>query len=230
MAVNIPRLFSCLSEAEYEAFCREGKSIDLSSGDYLFYQGDPVGSCFVVSSGQLKLTKINDGGKEVIYRYLGPGEVTAAITVLKDAHYPVTAEASRQTTVIGWEKDVLLALMRKFPDIAITLLNAVFERMDDIQKRYLELCTEQVEQRIARSLLRLMQRSGEQTGGSGAITVELGRQEIADYTGTTLHTVSRTLSAWGKKGWVESGRQRITIIDPHQLVLIAENSNIPSIS
>ena len=229
MANMIPRLFRCLSDAEYEDFCREGRSIDLSSGDYLFHQGDPVSSCFVVSSGQLKLTKINEEGKEVIYRYLGPGEVTAAITVLKDAHYPVTAETVGETTVIGWQKEALLALMRRSPDIAITLLGVVFERMDDIQKRYLELCTEQVEQRIARSLLRLMQRLGEQTGKGGAITVALSRQEIADYSGTTLHTVSRTLSAWAKNGWVESGRQRITIIDPHQLVLIAENSSAPSI-
>lgn len=40
-------------------------------------------------------------------------------------------------------------------------------------------------------------------------------------TGTTLHTVSRLLSAWEKQGLVESRRKRITVLDPHALVLLS---------
>ena len=39
-------------------------------------------------------------------------------------------------------------------------------------------------------------------------------------TGTTLHTVSRLLSAWERKGVVASARRRITVTDPHRLVLL----------
>ena len=41
-------------------------------------------------------------------------------------------------------------------------------------------------------------------------------------TGTTLHTVSRTLSAWKIKGLVESSRQKIVILEPHKLFMLAE--------
>ena len=44
--------------------------------------------------------------------------------------------------------------MRQYPDIAINLLGIILERIDDVQHRYLEVCTEHVNQRIARSLLR----------------------------------------------------------------------------
>ena len=227
MTDTIPRLFNCLSRNEYDDFCREGRSIHLTPGEFLFHQGEQVRSCFVVRSGQLKLTKINEEGKEVIYRFLGCGEVTGAVTVLKDALYPVTAEAVGKVKLTGWGKEALLSLMRSYPDVAINLLAVVFERMDDIQKRYLELCTEQVEQRIARSLLRLMQRSGEKTDSGITISLPLSRQDIADYSGTTLHTVSRTLSAWEKNGWVRSGRQRVTVTDPHRLVELADKSFSP---
>jgi CRP-like cAMP-binding protein len=50
----------------------------------------------------------------------------------------------------------------------------------------------------------------------------LSRQNIADYSGTTLYTVSRTLSAWEKNGWVKSGREQIVITNPHALVQFAE--------
>ena len=51
----------------------------------------------------------------------------------------------------------------------------------------------------------------------------LTRQDIAEMTGTTLHTVSRTLSGWEDEGVVRGGRQKVTVVNPHQLLLIAEN-------
>ena len=41
-------------------------------------------------------------------------------------------------------------------------------------------------------------------------------------TGTTLHTVSRTLSGWEQRGLIESGRQRIVLREPHKLMVLAE--------
>ena len=51
----------------------------------------------------------------------------------------------------------------------------------------------------------------------------ISRQEIAEMTGTTLHTVSRTLSSWENQGLVRSGRQKVIVTDPHGLLLVAEN-------
>jgi len=43
-------------------------------------------------------------------------------------------------------------------------------------------------------------------------------------TGTTLHTVSRTLSGWEQRGLIESGRQRIVLREPHRLLVLAEGA------
>lgn len=220
----VPRLFDSLTEDQYGEFRGQGITVKLASGSYLFQQGDPVDRFYAVTRGRLKLFKLNEEGREVIIRYIEPGEITAAITVLKDAVYPVTAEAVGETAVLAWTKTSLSALMRANSDIAIKLLNIAFERLNDIQQRYLELCTEQVDQRIARTLLRLMQGAGKKTDGGIEIDIPLTRQNIADYSGTTLHTVSRTLSAWDKNGWVKSGRRRITITNPHELVMFTEGS------
>jgi hypothetical protein len=48
-------------------------------------------------------------------------------------------------------------------------------------------------------------------------------------TGTTLHTVSRILSAWEQQGLVEGGRQRIVLRDPHKLHMLAEGSEADQI-
>ncbi len=170
------------------------------------------------------MTKLNEQGKEVIFRYVGAGELIAAVALLKNRNYLLTAESTEETDVTGWDKPTMMQLMRRYPDISINLLGIILERIDDVQNRYLEVCTERVNQRIARSLLRLMRRAGLKTRDGIRIDIPLSRQNIADYSGTTLYTVSRTLSAWEKSGWVRSGREQIVITDPHALVRFAETA------
>lgn len=215
-------IFKSLTSKQYAGILKKGRTITLPPQSVLFHQGELAQSCSLVRRGRLKLTKLNEQGKEVILRYIGSGELTAAITVLKNWTYPVTAQSIEETEVVSWDKPTMVALMRYYPDIAINLLGIILERIDDVQHRYLEVCTEHVDQRIARSLLRLMRRAGSKTPKGIHIGIPLSRQNIADYSGTTVYTVSRTLSAWEKKGWIQSGREQIVVTAPHALVLFSE--------
>ncbi len=215
-------IFKELTCGQLADLLQQGKSLKLQAKSVLFNQGDPANSCFLVHHGRLKLSKFNAQGKEIILRYIGAGELTAATAIFKAGVYPVTAESTEETSVTGWDKTTMLALMRQYSDIAINLLDIVIERMDDMQHRYLELCTEQVEQRIARSLLRLMRQVGQKTPEGIRIDLALSRQNIADYSGTTIYTVSRTLSAWEKKDWIQSKREHIVITKPHALLQFTE--------
>ena len=116
----------------------------------------------------------------------------------------------------------MVKLMLAYPQLVINMLKVAIDRLDDVQTRYLEMSAEQVEQRIARAILRIMRDTGRKTGDGILIDFPISRQELADYTGTTLYTVSRTLSAWSRKGWIKSGREQITVTDPHALVAFSE--------
>lgn len=221
-SLHLSEVFRSLTGEQFTGLLKKGRRIKLQPKRILFNQGDPANSCFLVNQGRLKLTKLNEQGKEVILRYIVTGELTAAIAVLKNWKYPVTAESIQETDVIGWDKPTMMAMMHRYPTIAINLLGIILERIDDMQHRYLEICTEHVEQRIARSLLRIMRRAGVKTSEGISIDIPLSRQNIADYSGTTLYTVSRTLSVWEKQGWIHSGRERIVITKPHALVRFAE--------
>jgi CRP/FNR family transcriptional regulator, nitrogen oxide reductase regulator len=215
-------MFKGLTEEQYDRAIHRGIKKQLPPNDFLFRQGSPASRCYLVMQGQLKLTKLNEHGKEVIIRYVGVGEVTAAVAVLRNGVYPVTAESVGATEVIGWDHPTMINMMRQFPDIAINFLGVVLTRIEDVQQRYLEICTEQVDRRIAHSLLRLMRWKGVKKDDGILIEIPLSRQNIADYSGTTLYTVSRTLSGWEKKNWIKSGREKIIVTDPHALVAFAE--------
>jgi CRP-like cAMP-binding protein len=215
-------VFKGLTIEQYDAVIRSGFRKKLQPKNILFHQGDPATSCVLVNRGRLKLTILNEQGREIILRYIGAGELTAAVAVLKNWNYPVTAESIEETDVTAWDKPTMMQVMHQYPDIAINLLAIILERIDDVQNRYLEICTEHVDQRIARSLLRIMRRAGSKTRSGIQIDIPLSRQNIADYSGTTLYTVSRTLSAWEKNGWIKSGREKIIVTDPHALVQFSE--------
>jgi CRP-like cAMP-binding protein len=84
------------------------------------------------------------------------------------------------------------------------------------------MSSEQVEQRVAHALLRLAQQAGRKVESGVEIDFPISRQDVAEMTGATLHTVSRILSAWEQQGLIEGGRQRIVLRDPHRLFALAE--------
>lgn len=222
ISLDKSEVFEGFSSVQFATFLEKGQQTILQPKSILFHQGDLAERCFMVNLGRLKLTMFSEQGKEVILRYLGCGELAAAIAVLRNQPYPATAECINETEVISWDKATIFALMQEYPAIAINLLGIVFDRIDDVQHRYLEVCSEHVDQRIARSLLRLMRRAGIKTSEGIHIDIPLSRQNIADYSGTTLHTVSRILSSWEKKEWIKSGREKIIIKDAHALVLFSK--------
>jgi CRP-like cAMP-binding protein len=79
-------------------------------------------------------------------------------------------------------------------------------------------------------LLRLAKQAGRKTPGGVEIDFPISRQDVAEMTGTTLHTVSRILSAWEQRGLVEGGRQRIVLRNPHALFVLAESQSQPASS
>ena len=132
------------------------------------------------------------------------------------------AEFSVDVPMFGWSPDATLAAT--FPALATNTLETVGARLQETHTRVVEMSTQQVEQRIAHALLRLVKQSGRKVEHGIEIDFPISRQDIAQMTGTTLHTVSRTLSAWESKGLVESGRQKIVVIEPHKLFMLAEEN------
>jgi CRP-like cAMP-binding protein len=95
--------------------------------------------------------------------------------------------------------------------------------MGELSDRLRELATERVARRVARALPRLAAKAGRRTDRGVEIDMPLTREDIARLTGTTLRTVSRPMADWEEAGTVESGRERVVIRCPHDLVTTAED-------
>lgn len=225
-----PAMFKGVTREHYREILGCGSRKIIQPKEILFHDGDTAENCYLVVNGSLKLTKFTTQGKEIIIRYIAPAEMTALVAVLEEKKFPATAISLKQTEVISWDKRTMLRLMRQNSDIAINMLNIVLNRINDLQNRYMELSSEMVERRIACTIMRLMRQSGRDSSEGVCIDIPLSRQNIADYCGASLYTVSRMLTGWEKQGWIKSGREQVTITAPGAIVKIAGNNTSPIIS
>lgn len=217
------RLFHGLTSGEVTSIIHAAREQQSQRGAFFFHQGDPASLLYLLARGQVKLTQLTSDGHQVVVRYAGPGQVFAVLAAMHMPEYPVSAQAVEACQSLFWDGETIIRLMEQYPRLAINALELMAEQTRELQDRFRELATERVERRVARALLRLIRQTGRKVEGGVLVGIPLSRQDLAEMTGTTLHTVSRILSRWEQQGLTESGRERVIIRQPHALVTIAED-------
>lgn len=188
----------------------------------LYHQGDAVDSFYVVIVGRLRAIQTAPDGTQIALRYLGPGELAGYAALAGIECYPGTVTAVEDTHLFSWSVHAIRQLMAKYAQIAMNAVAVIGARYQETQTRLRELSTETVERRIAHTLTRLAKQAGRRTSQGIEICFPLSRQDFAELAGTTLHTVSRTLSAWEKDGIVSSEHRYIVIHKPDALEQLRE--------
>lgn len=221
--VSRSALFHELQPAEIQTVIDSSRPFHVQQGEYFFHQGEAATTFYILISGQVKLTQINAEGHQVIINYFGPGDGLGIIVVLSQMPYPVAAEAVEDCFALAWDRKVTHQLMLQYPQLAINGMEMIAKRFAGLQQSYHQLMTQRVEQRIARTLLQLVRQFGKKADDGILIDMPLSRQDLAEMTGTNLYNVSRFLSKWEQEGIIKTGRKRVILCQPHELVIIAED-------
>lgn len=208
-------MFEGLGAGVLQDVLAAGQVRPLAKGSVIFNQGDEGTTCHLLLSGRVKIQQSGADGQQVVVRFIGPEEMYGTLAMFLKSGYPGDAVAVTDGTEILWQADIMRGLMLRHPRIALNTLTMLGNRLEGLQARVRELSTQRVELRLAHTVLRLVEDQPDPSGGN-RVTVDfpLTRQDLAEMTGTTLHTVSRTLSAWETRGIVEGGtRQKLVILD-----------------
>lgn len=215
-------VFDGLPSEALDAILSSARSQRIEKDVAIFEQDAPAHSFFILLDGKVRVVKLTPDGQQVIMRYIIPGEVMGIAQALGRDTYPASAIAVVDCVVLAWPGKLWSEFASAHPGFGMNTYKTVGTRLGDVQTQVVEMATEHVERRVAHALLRLVQQSGRKTPDGLLIDFPISRQDIAEMTGTTLHTVSRLLSAWEEKGLVKSGRQQVTVTQPHRLMLLAE--------
>jgi CRP-like cAMP-binding protein len=215
-------LFAGMAADELDRILGAARSLRFSAGSVIFEQEGEASSFFLLLDGHVRVLKTTPEGQQVTVRYIVPGELMGIAHALGRDTYPATALAVIDCVALSWPGAAWAQFAAAFPSFGANTYKTVGERFQDTQMQVVEMATKQVEQRVAHALLRLIGQRGRKTDEGIAVDFPISRQDIAEMTGTTLHTVSRLLTAWEEKGLVKGGRRKVTVVEPHRLMVLAE--------
>jgi CRP-like cAMP-binding protein len=189
----------------------------------LFEQGQVGVRAHILLSGSVRISQGGSDGGLVIMRFIRPGEMFGAVSLFTDGRYPAEATCVTDCTEVSWGEAELTELIRRYPTIATNMIRVIGLRLQETQERVRELSTQRAEQRVANAVLRLARQSGHAAFDGTAIEFPLRRKDVADISGTTLHTASRILTAWEKAGLMTSRNRKLTLCRPEELIRISED-------
>lgn len=224
LVADIPP-FRGMSREDLMELLSQSKSERYEKGKSVFRQGDKAHAFFLLLDGHIRVVRLTRDGDQIIARYISSGELFGIAHALGLENYPANAVAAVDCVVLSWPGSLWKTVTEKYPTFATNTYKAVGERLQDAQDKVVELSTERVEQRVANAILKLANQAGRETEDGILIDFPVTRQDVSEMTGTTLHTVSRLISAWEAAGIVKSERKKITLVEGHKLALIAEGKN-----
>jgi CRP-like cAMP-binding protein len=199
----------------------QARSFRFEKEKTIFAAGEAAHSFYLLLDGALRVVRITPEGEQVIARYIAAGEIFGIAAAIGRTTYPAHAIAAVDCVVLSWPTAIWADLVAQHPTFASNTYRTVGTRLQEAHDQIVQLATERVEQRVATAILKLARQTGKKTEEGILITVPVTRQDISEMTGTTLHTVSRLMSAWETQGLVASGRQRIVVIEGHKLAMLA---------
>ncbi|MDR6433256.1 Crp/Fnr family transcriptional regulator [Brucella pseudogrignonensis] len=215
-------LFAKMGDNELDKLVSYAMSRRIAQGESIFEQGDEAGTFYLLLHGRLKVNQVTADGQQIIVRMVHPGDLFGFAKALQRNDYPGTAVAVTESIILGWPTELWDYFVEQNPGLAMNAIQTIGKRLEEAHTRIREMSTEEVERRVAHVVLRLAQKAGKKEEGGIRIDFPITRQDIAEMTGTTLHTVSRILSAWETKGFVSGGRQKLTVIDTSGIRRLAE--------
>jgi CRP-like cAMP-binding protein len=190
-------------------------------GETVFSEGDPADVFYTVARGRVKVFKTTPSGKDVILEIFGPGDPLGALAIYEGRPFPASAVALEETVCVAVRKQDFFGLLERHPSLVRGLLAALTRRLVELTTRLAELTGGPVEARLARMFLKLARDMGRPERGGTFIPMPLSRQELADFTGTTIETCIRIMSRWGKDGLVLTEKNGFLIQDREALEAVA---------
>jgi CRP/FNR family transcriptional regulator, anaerobic regulatory protein len=183
-----------------------------SSGQYLYRIGQRFDHLYLVNSGFLKTVRIDENGVEQVLSFPMKRD-WLGVDGIYSGQYASEAIALSDCDIIMVPFKLFSTLGRTHPGLEPAIYGAMSQELIHGQAMVSTLASLGVEARIARFLASLSERFTSMGYSGKHFNLRMTRQEMASYLGTTLETVSRTITALGALGLITVDRRTIGILD-----------------
>lgn len=131
--------------------------------------------------------------------------------------YRAHARATRDTELLFLPRDRFVPFLKRHPELAWDVARALVTRNEELAAQLENVTMREVEARVARYLLRELERAGVAGDARPSLMLPLAKSSLASYLGTVHETLSRTFSRLIRQGIVRVDGPRVTVLDPARL-------------
>ena len=194
----------------------------LHKNEFLYRDGDKSSAMYAVRSGCVKTMTESANGEEQIVGFHLAGELLG-LDGFGEGHHTCNAVALETSSVCELPLDDLENLCHKVPGLQKQMRRIMGKEVAEDHKMLLLLGKMTSEERLASFLLSLASRMEERHWKETEFNLSMPRQDIANYLGMAVETVSRLFAAFQNEKIIEVDRRHITILDMHRLkVMVGE--------
>lgn len=204
--------------ASLSPLCR----LDTYAGEVdIFQQGDAADRVWIVSEGEVKIVRHDEGGREVILEVISQGQAFGGAVIFLPEH-PATARPLTETVeTVSFSSEAYAGVMLSSPATALKIIRMLGLRLHSMIRMNL-LAGERVERRLAYILLKMAHICGRPDPEGTLLSIPLSRQDLADMSGTTIETAIRIMSRFRAEGMVKTRRGGyLVLVDEGNLQRIA---------
>lgn len=190
-------------------------------GEHLFQVGDPFIAIYAVRSGSIKTyTPTEDGGEQVTGFHL-PGEILGLDAINSEAH-PCAAKALETTSICEIPFNRLEELGQHIPGLQHQILKVMSKEISMDHSLLMLLGRKTADERLASFLLSLSNRYQQRGFSATEFNLSMSRNDIGNFLGLAVETVSRLFSRFQDEGLLEVRRKYIHLLDRPRLQRLAE--------
>lgn len=193
----------------------------IHTGDLLFKEGSENRHIFAVRSGSVKTFTLTSDGEEQVLGFHLPGEIVG-LDGLDRSQHNCNAQALETSSICELPLNDLEGICLRIPSLHKQLLKLISREISQDHKMLLLLAKKNSEQRIATFLLSLSGRFKSRGLSSESFNLSMSRQDIANYLGLAVETVSRILTRLSDDKVIQVTRKSILIVNHDRLLEIAE--------
>lgn len=186
--------------------------ITLTPNETIYSEGGPATHAYTLRKGLIKLTKSLADGRTQIVRIIGHGELFG-FDGLAGEDYSQTALALTDCEICKLPMKDLERIRASSPSVDKAMMQGWIQGLRAAENMLLDLGTKKAPERLASFLLKWCK---DNEPGQW-IDLPMSRTEIAELLGLTVETVSRFLSDWKRKGFIQDTRSTIQLTDPEGL-------------
>ena len=210
-------LLSGLSGPELDRIAQVAVPRSFPKGARVFHEGDASDACYVIRSGEVRVTREHSDGRAIALATLGAGEIVGELAMLDGEVRSASVEALSDVELLAIAALDMRGLLERNPEITAKLVVALTRRVRETNERVARQSFQTVPSRVAGVLSQLVAEEGADIQGRDGVTIRMNQSDLAQLAGTSRESVSRFLAVLERAGVISQGRGRLTVHDPPAL-------------